>query len=66
MLSDQVVVAQSAILGILYIVHALDLCRVLTYVNSPGAHLNQDQFNWLATVLYISVMVFEVGAESLA
>ncbi|KAJ3513869.1 hypothetical protein NMY22_g14914 [Coprinellus aureogranulatus] len=42
MLSDQVVVAQSAILGIF-----------------PGAHLNQDQFNWLATVLYISVMIFE-------
>ncbi|TEB24344.1 membrane transporter [Coprinellus micaceus] len=42
MLSDQVVVAQSAILGIF-----------------PGARLNQDQFNWLATVLYISVMAFE-------
>lgn len=28
--------------------------------SSPGAHLDQDQFNWLATVLYITVMVFEV------
>jgi hypothetical protein len=66
MLSDQVVVAQSAILGILCVVHGLDLARVLTSLTSPGARLNQDQFNWLATVLYISVMTFEVGLQSSA
>ncbi|TFK22098.1 membrane transporter [Coprinopsis marcescibilis] len=42
MIADQVVVAQSAILGIF-----------------EGASLTQNQFNWLATVLYITIMVFE-------
>ncbi|KAJ3513868.1 hypothetical protein NMY22_g14913 [Coprinellus aureogranulatus] len=42
MIADQVVVAQSAILGIF-----------------EGAHLTQDQFNWLATILYITILALE-------
>ncbi|KAF6765362.1 membrane transporter [Ephemerocybe angulata] len=42
MIADQVVVAQSAILGIF-----------------QGAHLSQDQFNWLATILYITILSLE-------
>ncbi|EAU90796.2 membrane transporter [Coprinopsis cinerea okayama7 len=42
MIADQVVIAQSAILGIF-----------------QGANLTQDQFNWLATILYLSILAFE-------
>ncbi|TEB24345.1 MFS general substrate transporter [Coprinellus micaceus] len=42
MIADQVVVAQSAILGIF-----------------EGANLTQDQFNWLATILYITILALE-------
>ncbi|KAJ2912369.1 hypothetical protein MD484_g8049, partial [Candolleomyces efflorescens] len=42
MIADQVVVAQSAILGIF-----------------EGANLSQDEFNWLATILYITILAVE-------
>ncbi|RXW18286.1 hypothetical protein EST38_g7565 [Candolleomyces aberdarensis] len=42
MIADQVVVAQSAILGIF-----------------EGANLTQDEFNWLATILYITILAVE-------
>ena len=27
----------------------------------PGAHLTQNQFNWLGTIFYLSYLAFEVG-----
>lgn len=42
MIAGQVVIVQSAILGIF-----------------QGAHLSQDQFNWLATILYLTILASE-------
>ncbi|KAH6885591.1 membrane transporter [Coprinopsis sp. MPI-PUGE-AT-0042] len=42
MIAGQVVIVQSAILGIF-----------------QGAHLSQDQFNWLATILYVTILASE-------
>ena len=28
---------------------------------SPGAHLTQNQFNWLGTIFYLSYLTFEVS-----
>lgn len=58
--ADKTTLGQSAILGLLYVrlpPSTADCSHILSI--SQGAHINQDQFNWLGTIFYLFFLGFE-------
>lgn len=59
--ADKTTLGQSAVLGILCVTFSLLFdTNELTKDISEGAHINQNQFNWLGTIFYLSYLAFEV------
>lgn len=57
--ADKTTLGQSAVLGIMQVPAIQTLIRLTPYPRK-GAHLNQNQFNWLGAVFYLSYLAFEV------
>jgi MFS transporter, ACS family, allantoate permease len=57
---DKTTLGQSAVLGLMCAMHYFRPWFILANFHiSPGAHLTQNQFNWLGTAFYLSYLVFE-------
>lgn len=58
--ADKTTLGQSAVLGIMYVhFHLLSLYILDHHHVSPGAHLTQNQFNWLGSIFYFAYLLFE-------
>jgi len=63
--ADKITLGQSAVLGIMYAFFYIScITPNLPFLFwRPGAHLTQNQFNWLGTIFYLSYLAFEVGSN---
>jgi hypothetical protein len=62
--ADKTTLGQSAVLG-LQCAFYLSSQSILKFQHRKGAHLTQNQFNWLGTIFYLSYLVF-IYPQSLA
>lgn len=59
--ADKTTLGQSAVLGIMWEPWTLPELLILIIFSRPGAHLSQNQFNWLGTIFYLSYLLFQVS-----
>ena len=63
--ADKTTLGQSAVLGLQYAFFLLSRSVLFVIQHRKGAHLTENQFNWLGTIFYLSYLVF-IYPQSLA